>query len=169
MASTGAAVSTAIVQAAAQGMLQVYSMTDTQGKLHVAAPAAVAAWATAALLANRVSESSSCSTLKVVRVHCRAAGFLILASARAQQARCFAPCAGQLRPHLPFCQLLHVDQQPATPCVCCRLWVGRTHTQGRRASTANVCLPPLQYEASAELQKQLDAAAPHEFMCPIGR
>lgn len=58
-ASTGQAVSTAIVKAAAQGMLQAYTLTDTQGKMHAATPAAVAAWATSYVLANRVSESSS--------------------------------------------------------------------------------------------------------------
>lgn len=96
--STGAAVSTAIVQAAAQGMLQAYSMTDTQGKLHSAAPAAVAAWATAAVLANRVSESSSCSTQLKVGAGALPGSkqFPILVSARAQQACCSALCASQL-------------------------------------------------------------------------
>jgi hypothetical protein len=57
--STGQAVSEAIVKAAAQGMLQAYMLTETQGKLHAATPAAVAAWATSYVLANRVSEPSS--------------------------------------------------------------------------------------------------------------
>lgn len=35
--------------------------------------------------------------------------------------------------------------------------------------SASVCLPPLEYEASAELQEELEAAAPNEFICPIGR
>lgn len=67
-ASTGQAVSTAIAKAAAQGMLQAYTMKDTEGKLHAAAPAAVAAWATSYILANRISESSSAASSSALKV-----------------------------------------------------------------------------------------------------
>jgi len=38
-----------------------------------------------------------------------------------------------------------------------------------RRTSAGTCPPPLEYEASEELQQELEAAAPDEFMCPIGR
>jgi hypothetical protein len=49
-------------------------------------------------------------------------------------------------------------------CNCIMLCV----VQGRRVSAA-FSLPPLEYEATAELQRELEAAAPDEFMCPLGR
>jgi hypothetical protein len=60
------------------------------------------------------------------------------------------------RTHLPACL-------PALPM---HAWL--LHSQARRTSTG-VCPPPLEYEASAELQQQLDAAAPDAFICPLGR
>lgn len=54
------------------------------------------------------------------------------------------------------------DGVPILTTTCC-MWC----MQGRRVS--NVCLPPLEYEASAELQQELEAAAPDEFICPMGR
>lgn len=40
--------------------------------------------------------------------------------------------------------------------------------QGHRSSVG-MCPPPLEYEASEELQQELEAAAPDGFLCPIGR